>query len=132
MEGHRAEYLVNRDHVRAFFSEMLDDATNNFDIGVDSSLPSEFPVDPGHLPPTLDDQLVQLMVAMSFNLDAPNSNLHHDLYFMNILKPSHFALSGSTDFMASTFVSILLFLMLFLILVAHIIFFEIVLCFLTM
>ena len=128
MEGHRAEYLVNRDHVLAFFSEMLDDATNR----VDSSLPSEFPVDPGHLPPTLDDQLVQLMVAMSFNLDAPNSNLHHDLYFMNILKPSHFALSGSTNFMASTFVSILSFLMLFLILVAHIIFFEIVLCFLTM
>ena len=107
MEGCCAEYLANRDHVWAFFSEMLDDATDNFDIGVDSSLPSEFPVDPGHLPPTLDDQLVQLMAAMSFNLDAPNSNLHHDLYFMNNLKPSHFAFSGSTDFRASAFVSIL-------------------------
>jgi hypothetical protein len=86
---------------------MLDDAADNFDIGVDFSLSPELPIDSGHLPPLLDDQLVQPMAAMSLNLDAPNSNLRHDLYSKSILKSSHFAFSGSTDFTASAFVSVL-------------------------
>jgi hypothetical protein len=47
--------LKRRDQVRAFFSEMLDDAADNFDIlvGVDFRPSPKPPVDPGHLPPML-------------------------------------------------------------------------------
>jgi hypothetical protein len=106
---HRAEYLANREQVHAFFLEMLDDAADNFDIGVDSSPSTDLPIDPGHLPPTLDDQLVQPIAAMSLNLDAANTNLRHDLYSksLQVLKSSCFAFSGSTDFTTSAFISVL-------------------------
>ena len=105
MEGRRAEYMANREQVRAFFAEMLDDAADNFEVDF-PSLPDP-PVDPGHLPPMLDDQLVQPMAAMSLNLDAPNTSVHFDLYHKRDIEISHFAFSGSTDFTTSALVSVL-------------------------
>jgi hypothetical protein len=107
MEGRRAEYMANREQVRAFFSEMLDDAADNFDVGVDFLSPPDPPIDSGHLPPMLDDKLVQPMAAMSFNLDAPNSSVRLDLYSKRDFEVSRFAFSGSTDFTTSAFVSVL-------------------------
>jgi hypothetical protein len=107
MEGRRAEYMANREQVRAFFSEMLDDAADNFDVGVDFLSPPDPPIDSGHLPPMLDDELVQPMAAMSFNLDAPNSSVRLDLYSKRDFEVSRFAFSGSTDFTTSAFVSVL-------------------------
>ena len=107
MEGRRAEYMANREQVRAFFSEMLDDAADNFDVGVDFTSLPDTPVDPGQLPPTLDDQLVQPLAAMSLNLDAPNTSVRLDLYSKRNFEIPCFALSGSTDFTTSAFVSVL-------------------------
>ena len=107
MEGRRAEYLANREQVRAFFSEMLDDAADNFDTGADFSSSPDLSIESTHLPPMLDDQLVQPMAAMLFNLDAPNSSVRLDLYSKSSFEISGFAFSGSTDFTTSAFVSVL-------------------------
>ena len=109
MEGWRAEYMANREQVRAFFSEMLDDAADNFDVGVDIPSSSDHHVDPGHHLPMLDDQLVQPMAAMSLNLDALNFSIHLDLYSERDSEISRFAFSGSTNFATSAFVSVLSF-----------------------
>jgi hypothetical protein len=91
MAGHCNEYMANRDRVRAFFSEMLDDAADNYDIALDFSAPST-PPSPAvpevleQAPPMLDDQIVQPMAAMSFNLHMMISNLRYDLYNQAIFK----------------------------------------------
>jgi hypothetical protein len=112
MAGCRDEYIANRDRVRAFFSEMLDDAADNYDIGLDYPAPSTPPAILEILeqtPPMLDDQIVQPMAAMSFNLHTMNSNPRYELYNQatGMFKFPSFAFTNSPDFTTSAFSSML-------------------------